>query len=356
MREFFTQPNIDFFAVLGILIFFGLVETLAGHYQHTRRDKDDWILEIVGFFVVIIAKTVVFSAVFYLFKFLMPTANSSLGSWPFLASCLFYLLIDDFLQYWYHRTAHEYQWLWKHHKSHHDAEEMGILVSYRNSLTYYLLMPNIWWAGICTFLGLAPAVVFGLVFKQIIVTASHSTWPWDRSLYQSKWLRPLASLIERIFITPAFHHGHHGKSKADGISDPNGNFGNTFSLWDQLFGTATFARAFPHSYGMQVNTNDSWSSQLFYPFVKAQNPKSELSGDHIRVQQTVNEPFKSVLPKGTYLYCQCGFSSEQPFCNGAHHGSKHKPLLLHVASDKVVSLCQCKRTRTPPYCDNSHLS
>ncbi|MEZ4930918.1 MAG: sterol desaturase family protein [Saprospiraceae bacterium] len=349
-------PHIDFYFVIGILVLFALIEVIHGHYQNTHRRKDDWILELGGFFIVAITKTLQVLIILWIGLAFFPAYRNVFSGWPLWVAFLSYILIDDVSQYWYHRLAHEYTWLWKHHLSHHAAEEMGILVSYRNSWVYYLLMPNLWWASICTFLGLAPAVILGLIFKQIIITSSHSTWKWDEFLYNNKWLNPVATVVERIFITPAFHHAHHGKSKLDGVSEPNGNFGNAFSIWDQLFGSAHFTRKFPSSYGLVTDHKDPWYSLLLYPFFKSPKGGSEMSAEFKKVKNTGTEPFQEVLPKGTYLYCQCGYSKDQPFCNGYHHGTKIKPIKFEIKSEKKVSICTCKLTKSPPYCDNSHLN
>ena len=353
--DWINIPNIDIYAVLTIIVFFAFIETILGHYHNSKRRKDDWILELLGFLVVAAVKSLQVLFVLYIGSLLIPNPADALNHWSIFLAFPFYMLIDDFLQYWYHRAAHENEWLWKHHLSHHAAQEMGIFVSYRNSVVYYLLMPNLWWVAICTYLGMAEAVIIGIIFKQIIVTASHSTWKWDEYLYKFKTLNPLTSLIERIFITPAFHHAHHGISTLDGISDPNGNFGNTFSFWDQIFGTSKFTRKFPETYGLISDTNDPWYTLLLYPFLKAPNAESEISKGFKKKDQKEKLPFQGILKKGEYLYCQCGKSTDQPFCNGFHHGSKIKPLKFEVKKDAKVSLCQCKLTKTPPYCDNSHL-
>ncbi|MEL7227027.1 MAG: sterol desaturase family protein [Cyanobacteria bacterium J06576_12] len=96
-------------------------------------------------------------------------------NWSFSVSLLFYICSDDFLQYWYHRLAHEKPFLWKLHRPDHQAEEMGFFVSYRNAAMYYLFMPNIWWVGLLAFLGGAYAVAVGLVLKQLVIISSHST-------------------------------------------------------------------------------------------------------------------------------------------------------------------------------------
>lgn len=356
MENILAIPNIDVYAVLSVLGFFGILELALGHYHDTKRTKDDWILEGLGFFVVVFTKLLLVYVVVTAGDKIFPSTSNIWQSWSLWLSVPFYLLIDDLSQYWFHRSAHEYNWLWKHHRVHHQAEDMGILVSYRNSWVYYLLLPNLWWGAIATYLGLAPAVIMGLMIKQLVVTSTHSTWKWDKVLYETKALQPLAWVVERIFITPAFHFSHHGKSKADHISDPNGNFGNTFSIWDQLFGTAMFTRKYPTDFGLQTDPLDPWYSQLLYPFLKSPKEGSELAAGHKKEKHIGTEPLKTTLEAGTYLYCQCGYSSTQPFCNGAHHGTKHKPMLVEIEKTRPVSLCTCKLTSTPPYCDNSHLS
>ena len=60
------------------------------------------------------------------------------------------------------------------------------------------------------------------------------------------------------------------------------------------------------------------------------------------------------LEAGTYYYCSCGKSANQPFCDGSHQGSDFTPQVFELDEKKTVALCQCKQTKTPPFCDGSH--
>ncbi len=60
------------------------------------------------------------------------------------------------------------------------------------------------------------------------------------------------------------------------------------------------------------------------------------------------------LEPGTYSWCSCGKSENQPFCDGSHKGSEFKSLKFTIEEKKKVSLCLCKHTGNPPYCDGSH--
>lgn len=353
----FGIKDLEVYAVIGVLVFFGLIEVISGHLAKSNRKGGDWIQEVGGFFVLsVVIKPSIVLAVLAFGNFFFGGYQNLLSGWSIWLLLPFYLLIDDVMQYWYHRSAHEYEFLWKLHRPHHQAEEMGFFVSYRNAMVYYLLMPNIWWVGTITFLGGAKAVAIGLILKQLVIIGSHSTVKWDKPLYEIPIFKSLMNIIERIIVTPAFHHAHHGKSKVDGISDPNGNFGNMFSLWDQLFGSAIFTRKFPVEYGLQNDPKEHWTAAYLYPVVASSDPKSEISRNFTKTNTTSNEPVTIQLEKDkNYLWCQCGKSSTQPFCDGSHHGTKYKPILYTAKRTGKARLCNCKKTLAGPFCDDSHL-
>ncbi|MCP4442621.1 MAG: hypothetical protein GY810_27245 [Aureispira sp.] len=348
--------TLDSYLVVGILVFFGLLETFSGYLKNSKRAKADWIEEITGFIALsTIIKPLMVYLVIIIGQNSFPSFATYLQSYSLWMVFVVYLFVDDFMQYCYHRFAHRNAFLWKLHRTHHQAEEMGFFVSYRNAALYYLIMPNIWWMGVITFLGGGKAVAIGLVLKQFIIISSHSRVSWDKPLYKIKGLAPLLAIIEKIIITPAFHHAHHGKSKLDGISDPNGNFGNMFSIWDQLFGTALYTHQFPTEYGLPKPTKDSWTSAYLYPFVKSSDQTSELSSAFKKEQSSTAQPISIQLVKGKkYLWCKCGLSKTQPFCDGNHHGTAFKPVLFEAQKTGTVQLCNCKHTAKAPFCDNSH--
>lgn len=66
------------------------------------------------------------------------------------------------------------------------------------------------------------------------------------------------------------------------------------------------------------------------------------------------KPHVTELDLGSYAWCSCGLSKNQPYCDGAHAGSEFTPQVFKMAEKKQVALCNCKHTQNPPYCDGSH--
>jgi len=60
------------------------------------------------------------------------------------------------------------------------------------------------------------------------------------------------------------------------------------------------------------------------------------------------------LDPGTYYWCRCGRSQNQPFCDGAHAGTDFSPMKMEVEEKKRVALCRCKHTGNEPFCDGAH--
>jgi CDGSH-type Zn-finger protein len=65
-------------------------------------------------------------------------------------------------------------------------------------------------------------------------------------------------------------------------------------------------------------------------------------------------PFVLKMEPGTYWWCACGGSKNQPFCDGSHKGTGFTPVKTEITEAKMVAWCGCKHTHGPPFCDGTH--
>ena len=57
----------------------------------------------------------------------------------------------------------------------------------------------------------------------------------------------------------------------------------------------------------------------------------------------------------TYVWCACGLSQKQPFCDGAHKaGSTITPIRYTAPKDGKAYFCGCKESVNRPLCDGTH--
>ena len=67
-----------------------------------------------------------------------------------------------------------------------------------------------------------------------------------------------------------------------------------------------------------------------------------------------NKPIVQQAEPGTYWWCACGRTAQQPFCDGSHAGTGLEPLEVQINEAVKAAWCACRRTQTPPFCDGSH--
>ncbi|MBC8172890.1 MAG: sterol desaturase family protein [Chitinophagales bacterium] len=127
----------------------------------------------------------------------------------------------DFFYYWFHRFAHEINFLWGGHVVHHQSEEYNLSVALRQGAfqkfgSFIFYVPLAW-------IGFDP--VMFIVVSQI------------QTLYQfwihTKTIDKLPAPVEYIFNTPSHHRVHHGRNP----KYLDRNHGGTFIIWDRMFGT-----------------------------------------------------------------------------------------------------------------------
>lgn len=66
-------------------------------------------------------------------------------------------------------------------------------------------------------------------------------------------------------------------------------------------------------------------------------------------------PYSIEVKEGeSYLWCSCGKSTKQPFCDGSHKNSDFHPISYTAPKTRRVFFCGCKLTKRAPLCDGEH--
>ena len=68
-------------------------------------------------------------------------------------------------------------------------------------------------------------------------------------------------------------------------------------------------------------------------------------------------PYQTTVEAGQrYVWCACGRSANQPFCDGAHKAVGLSPVAFIAEKSGTVWLCGCKASAGKPFCDGTHKS
>ncbi|MGB1170524.1 MAG: sterol desaturase family protein [Flavobacteriaceae bacterium] len=260
-----------------VLLVLGIIESIGGLYFDDKRSKNDFSIELISLITLpTFIQPGIFLFVFWAMGFFFPGFEDYFLTSSIWWHILAFLVLDDMSQYWWHRFSHTNKTMWKLHRPHHVVEEMGVLVTYRNAILYYALMPGIWFSAILIYLGMGYVYLFYLPIKLVVILFAHSETKWDRFLYRYKILNPVAWVIERTISTPSTHFAHHGLTAEDGVSHPNGNYGNLLFIWDVIFGTSKITRKYPTRFGAWNQSKEPWYVQLFFPLITSKDATSEL--------------------------------------------------------------------------------
>jgi sterol desaturase/sphingolipid hydroxylase (fatty acid hydroxylase superfamily) len=178
--------------------------------------------------------------------------RASVSALPFVVQFAAIMLLTDFVQYWVHRAFHQVPWLWKFHAVHHSARSMDWMAGARMHFLEILALRSTTVIPMYI-LGFSPAAMNTYVFVVYLYsTFVHANLSWR------------FPIIERILVTPRFHHWHHGiEEEAVDV-----NFSIHFPLYDWLFGTYHLPKdRWPAEYGLPGHpVPPGYVSQFKYPF------------------------------------------------------------------------------------------
>lgn len=155
-------------------------------------------------------------------------------------SFFIYLVVLDFVDYWYHRAEHQFDWWWNLHSLHHSQRSMTLWSDDRNHLLDDLLR-DVTFALVANLIGVPPSQFIWLVVLTRLL----------QSLQHANLRCSFGWLGERLLVSPRFHRTHHAIGFGHEVHhDKTGstvrgcNFGVLLPIWDMLFGTADFRKNF----------------------------------------------------------------------------------------------------------------
>ncbi len=150
-----------------------------------------------------------------------------------LMSFVLYLVVFDFVDYWYHRAQHQFNWWWALHSLHHSQRHMTMWTDNRSHLLDDVLR-DLFFVVVAILIGVGSGQFIALVaLSQLSESFQHANL--------RLWFGRIG---ERLWVSPRFHRLHHSVGlghESDGPSTLGGyNFGVLLPWWDMLFGTANF--------------------------------------------------------------------------------------------------------------------
>lgn len=169
--------------------------------------------------------------------------GSALGPW---AGGVVGIVVYELGHYWYHRAAHEFDWLWRAgHQMHHSAESFDAFGAfYQHPFDAFMFT---------TVSSLVLYPLLGLSVEAVVIAAFFLTF---NAMFQHTNIRTprwLGYIIQR----PESHSVHHGK----GIHRYNYS---DLPLWDIVFGTFRNAEKFQREHGFYAGASERIPEMLVF--------------------------------------------------------------------------------------------
>jgi len=242
--------------VLVLALLFVPMERLFARLPAQPIFRSGWRTDLAHFAVshllvqITVLLTLAPAALFFAWA-VRPALQRAVQSQPLILQVVEIVVVADLAQYVVHRAFHRVPWLWRFHEIHHSARALDWLASARLHLVDIVVTRGLSFVPLYVLGFSAPAVYAYLVFVSFHAVFIHANVRFR--------FRPL----ERLLVTPRFHHWHHAAAEA-----VDRNFAIHLPVIDRLFGTAYFPDGrWPDAYGLAGDpVPDGWFRQLLSPF------------------------------------------------------------------------------------------
>ena len=171
---------------------------------------------------------------------------------PWIVQLLVIMLVTDFAQYWLHRAFHQVPFLWGFHAVHHSAKSMDWIAGARMHFIEIIILRSV---------TATPALIIG--FEESALQA-YMLIVYIYSTFIHSNIGTSFGFLEKILVSPRFHHWHHGIDK----EAVDVNFAIHFPFLDRLFGTYHLPDGkWPSDYGIPGHPVPlGYWKQFLYPF------------------------------------------------------------------------------------------
>ena len=133
-------------------------------------------------------------------------------------------VLNDFLYYVFHRSAHRVRWFWASHVIHHSSQHYNLSTALRQTWTGFISFGFIFYVPLFL-IGFPPPMVFFVGGLNLI----YQFWIHTEAIGQMpRW-------FEAVMNTPSHHRVHH----ATNPRYLDRNYAGVFIVWDKMFGTFT---------------------------------------------------------------------------------------------------------------------
>lgn len=147
---------------------------------------------------------------------------------PYLLFFIYYI-VYDLVYYWMHRLQHALPWWWALHSMHHSTRQMSCWTNDRGSPVDGFIQ-SIILAVVGIVMGVEPdEFAWLMLLGELVQNFSHTNVRLG-----------FGRVFGRVFVDPKFHRLHHMLVDPDRPGLHNCNFGQVFSIWDVVFGTALY--------------------------------------------------------------------------------------------------------------------
>lgn len=185
-------------------------------------------------------------------RVLPPWTVATLADRPVWLQALVLLVVLDLFFYVMHRLKHRWGWWWRLHETHHSSVDLDWLASARFHPLEKILDRTVY---------LLPLTAIGPSDQAVLVWAAVDAFFGMLIHANVRWR--IGPLIY-VFVGPEMHRWHHAMDQ----TRRECNFGNNFSIFDWIFGTAYLPREEPARFGVDdpAYPVGNLVAQFFYAF------------------------------------------------------------------------------------------